>query len=224
MKTRRIILSAALALGFSASSMAGLVNSFDDIEFWVGSGANQAVLIIDFNDGQTSESFAWGYRWDGTACGADMILAVAAADANLSIDSEGDGSESFLLNSVSLFSHTQTKAGDWSVFWNYYVAGGYAGDEDNMDGIVGTPTAMSDGGTSLPSSWTSTPVGASAISFGESGRILSDGAWDAWSFGAWGTAPGASVEAVPEPASALLILLGAATAAGYRRYKNHLGF
>ena len=45
----------------------------------------------------------------------------------------------------------------------------------------------SGGGSNLPGSWTESPVGASEESFGSSGRFLSDGAWDAWSFGEFGS-------------------------------------
>jgi hypothetical protein len=223
MKTTRIMLGALLALSTSLTTIAGIVG-MDDIEYWVGSGANSAALVIDFNDGRTSESYVWGYRWDGTACGADMLIAIAAADANLTLDYEGDGTDSFLLNSVSYYSQTQTKAADWSVFWNYYVAGGYASDDIPSNDTVDTPAAVASGGTTLPETWTSSPVGASSVSFGDSGRILSDGSWDAWSFGAWGTTPGTDIEAVPEPASALLLMLGSLGIVGFRRYKKHLGF
>ena len=66
---------------------AATITGADDVLFVVGTGANQASLVIDFNDGAGTESFAWGYRWDGTASGEDMITAIAAGDANRTIDS-----------------------------------------------------------------------------------------------------------------------------------------
>ena len=45
------------------------------IEYSAGSGANQAVTVLDFGD----DSYAFEYRWDGSATGIDMILALDAA-------------------------------------------------------------------------------------------------------------------------------------------------
>ena len=59
-----------------------------DTEFWVGSGANEALLIIDYNGyGGGSDggpSFAFGFRWDGTAGGLDLFNALNA-DGRLTI-------------------------------------------------------------------------------------------------------------------------------------------
>lgn len=53
--------------------------TFDDIVFWVGEGDNEAMLVVDWYDGKGS-TLAWGYRWNGTATGSDMVTAIAAAD------------------------------------------------------------------------------------------------------------------------------------------------
>ena len=58
--------------------------TFDDIEFWVGSGANRAALVIDWvEDNPNPSSLAWGYRWDGAKTGRDMLLAIVEADDRL---------------------------------------------------------------------------------------------------------------------------------------------
>ena len=59
----------------------GSVTSFDDIEFWIGSGVNEAVLVIDWVDGR--DPLAWGYRWDGAATTEDAFFAIVTADSNL---------------------------------------------------------------------------------------------------------------------------------------------
>lgn len=38
--------------------------TMDDIGTWVGQGDNEVGVIIDFNDGSGTDSFAWGYRYD----------------------------------------------------------------------------------------------------------------------------------------------------------------
>jgi Dockerin type I domain len=58
--------------------------TFDDIEFWVGYGANRAAIVIDWHENATEPAaLAWGYRWEGNAYGRDMLMAVAAADDRL---------------------------------------------------------------------------------------------------------------------------------------------
>ena len=57
--------------------------SFDDIQFWVGSGSKRAALVIEWHDGNQPDAMVWGYRWDGEATGHDMIVAIAQADPRL---------------------------------------------------------------------------------------------------------------------------------------------
>jgi hypothetical protein len=58
--------------------------TFDDVDFWVGSGANRAAMAIDWNrEGDDPPAMVWGYCWDGTAFGSDMLLAIVAADDRL---------------------------------------------------------------------------------------------------------------------------------------------
>lgn len=58
--------------------------SFNDILLWAGSGSKRAGLVIDFKEGSTRKSFAWGYRYDGAATGEDLLRAVDALDTQLS--------------------------------------------------------------------------------------------------------------------------------------------
>ena len=81
-----------VAVGVSVGAMVGSSGvasasfAFDDIAFWVGTGANEAAVVIDWNGpdgGADPVSLAWGFRWDGAATGQDMLTAVINADANL---------------------------------------------------------------------------------------------------------------------------------------------
>lgn len=64
--------------------VADAVVNFDDIDFWVGSGANQAALALDWQgDATTDNSLVWGFRWDGNIKAVNMITAIVAADDRL---------------------------------------------------------------------------------------------------------------------------------------------
>lgn len=60
---------------------AATVTSFDDITYWVGEGSNKAALAIDwFGDDANDNALVWGYRWDGTATGEQMLREVLTDD------------------------------------------------------------------------------------------------------------------------------------------------
>ena len=170
-----------------ASPAIGQPFTFDDIQFWVGSGSNRAALAIDWaDDSMQPPALVWGYRWDDTAHGSDMFTAIVAADPGLSAklgtsptnravyglgyDANGNGAFGTSDNTVfdsQGFAFTDpadlavaTDSGDYYAegwftgFWHYGLA-------------ANNPY---DGG-----SW-------SDIAAGMSGRTLSDGAWDSWTF------------------------------------------
>ena len=78
------------------------VFGFADVEAWVGTGANETVLVVDFNDGSVENcSFAWGYRWDGEAPSVEEMMAeIAAADPRLTFSVE-QGSWGGFLNQIA---------------------------------------------------------------------------------------------------------------------------
>jgi len=75
---------AQLLISVSSASLADSVSSFEDIQYWIGAGANQAAVVFDWDDiNAAEESLVWGYRWDGAATGEDMLREVLAADERL---------------------------------------------------------------------------------------------------------------------------------------------
>jgi hypothetical protein len=81
----RCRLTLCLIVALISHSRAIALDLFDDIEFWVGSGANQAALVLDWNGNITTDnSLAWGFRWDGaTPKTVDMVTAIVTADPRL---------------------------------------------------------------------------------------------------------------------------------------------
>jgi hypothetical protein len=212
------IVFAAIAVVFCVSTSnvgAQLINSFDEIQYWVGTGANRSGLVIDFHDGASKQSFAWGYYYDGTKTGAEMLLAIDAADANLSLTFLGTAAEDLYLTGISYFDgstlHTRTNGDFVSDFnyWGYYLTGGTAGG--SFEEPITFAAVTSPASSALPSIWDEAPTSPSGISFGDPGRYLANNSWDAWSYGAFGTSPSNQVypAAVPEPSTWALLGLSA---------------
>jgi hypothetical protein len=63
--------------------------SFQNLKYFIGSGADTAMLVVDFKDGTNDSSYAWGLLFNGTSSGQAMLQAVAAADVNFSINTSG---------------------------------------------------------------------------------------------------------------------------------------
>lgn len=74
--------------------------SFDDIKFWVGSGSKKAALVIEWHDGRSPDAMVWGYRWDGEACGHDMIVAIAEADPKLLLLTQYTGPLGYTIDGI----------------------------------------------------------------------------------------------------------------------------
>ena len=90
--------------------------TYDDIliDYWAGSGGNEAVVVIDFG----VDSFAFGYRWaGGTKYGKDMMDAVIAAG---SLDYSESGG---FLNTISYDTYVNIGQAGWSTdWWSYFVS------------------------------------------------------------------------------------------------------
>jgi hypothetical protein len=203
------------------SARGAAIASMDDIQFWTGSGANRAALVIDWNDGKTPESIAWGFRWNGVATGKTMLDAILAADPRLTqtpggggpgtvyglgYDVDGDGF------SITGSGDTATpsdpddhyRAGWFSAgFWSYW--GNNSGDPalPNQAG-VGT----------MASQWSSTGAGYTS-------RVLVNNGWDGWSFAPnfSSSRPGVPVSAtpIPEPVAMAAAVFGAGAIVRRRR-------
>ena len=77
----------------------------EQIQHWAGdpSGANRAALVIDFQD-DDRRSLVWGYRWNGTASGEDMLRAVAAQSSALTVLTQYTGSMGSTLDGLGISS------------------------------------------------------------------------------------------------------------------------
>ena len=88
-----------------------------NIQFWTGTGSNQAVVIVgwDDNTGGTNFALAWGVRWNGTATAQNMLDTIMAYDTRFGYTISG----SFVTN-VSYNDGTLVSGSDLS-YWCYNV-------------------------------------------------------------------------------------------------------
>ena len=95
------------------------------VKYWVGSGPDSSVLVVDFQDGTDDPSYAWGFLHDGTATGEDMVSAIAAADPNITADIPGG-----FLNSFTYGDHAGI--GGSPDYWSTWSGTSVADMEMNM--------------------------------------------------------------------------------------------
>lgn len=190
---------------------------FDSINYWVGSGSNQAAMVIDWNDGTTTQSYVWGYRWDGAATGQDMFEAIVGSIFDTDDEPISEGADPALSAVYQIFSfgdvagsiayqadgQTHEKIGfgpSTDGYWAYYIFGGdfeydlFPSGTGTYD-VAGSPNYAS-------VNWFYSPIG-----FAD--RPLINGSWDGWSWSAdfTDTAPSTptAAVAVPEPTTWLLL-------------------
>jgi hypothetical protein len=209
--------------GLPGNLRAAVVTSFDEIDYWVGSGSNSAALVVAWNDGISPVSLAWGFHWDGIATGEQMFKAIAGATLG---DVTATGADSRL--SIYITSYSFGNAIDRIVYdgdgydhdsagflsggyWEYYCMGGTfdTPPDGNPNLYAGSSSYPGTGGSpDWISSWT-----------GFSDRELSDGSWDGWSFAPDFVSQSivAPVAAVPEPGILTLISIAGVLVISFRR-------
>ena len=190
-----IVLTTLFVMAVSAQAY-----TFDqvDTEFWVGSGVNEALLIVDYNGygGDTDDtSFAFGFRWDGTADGLDLFE-VLNADGRLTVTNY-DTSDGCYYYQIGF------EYEGYSYAWSGGAVpfrGGYSDDgEDWNSGSNGSFGNMRDGLDTIE---------------------LVDGMWFGYSVSTPFAAPDVPQSPVPVPAAVWLLGSGLMGLAGMRRRKN----
>jgi len=82
--TTSVIAAMLLSIAVRAPVYGQAVNSLDDIDFWIGGGANRVAIAIDWNgESSADESYVWGYRWNDSTGGIEMLVDVISADERL---------------------------------------------------------------------------------------------------------------------------------------------
>lgn len=168
--------------------------TFADVQYWVGTGTNEAAFVVQWNDGKNPDALVWGFRWNGNATGEDMLKAIAKADHRFfSLLYQGTqfgsaiGGLGFDLNGAN--TTALYKNGD--VTYPFYPVNGIVNttsyDFDQYT-VADVADHWSSGWTTNGywSYWVKDPTDAN---FGYSGvgastRALENGSWDVWNFNA----------------------------------------
>ena len=88
---------------------------YSDLEFFVGSGTDTTMLVVDFKDASFDSSYAWGYLYSGTKTGEDLLMAVAKADENFQINIDTASFGNFLQDIIYI---EHTGLGGQPDFWS----------------------------------------------------------------------------------------------------------
>ncbi|MEI8079997.1 MAG: PEP-CTERM sorting domain-containing protein [bacterium] len=197
----RLLLATASAAAVTALNAQAVSYGNYELAGLVGSGSNTSVCVFDFG-ATTTNQYAFGYAYDGTVTGSDMLQALNAVPG-LSIILNGDEIFGYYVFEItyaptvmpvpySIISAFAT-APNPSRYPNYWVA---------------------DGGQTGPIIW------SSPWDYGISGRTLTNGSWDGFTQSTYFPgptyaedrfetfAPSGAFAVVPEPTALGLLALG----------------
>lgn len=102
-----------------------------DIQFWVGTGSNSAVVIIGWDDDNPTGNFAlaWGVRWNGSTTALALVDSIATYDSRLTYSFSGSMMQDILYNDGELI-------GASSYGWCYTLNGSWAPNAYNNQPVA----------------------------------------------------------------------------------------
>lgn len=107
-----------------------------DIQFWCGTGDNEATVIVAWDDYTTPTALVWGVRWDSND---EDVVAISLIDSIATYDSRFSYDFSGLISNVEYTDNGQTLYSPTN-YWCYYLNGMWAmmgyGDQPVEDGDV----------------------------------------------------------------------------------------
>ncbi|HTR40601.1 MAG TPA: PEP-CTERM sorting domain-containing protein [Pseudomonadales bacterium] len=217
------VIALALAGALASASATPQTDLLSTIQNWTGTGQNEAGLVIDWYNGTSSEeSLMWGYRWNGTATGEQMIEAIVASDPRLFAEESGfntgfgtvlfglgyepSGNPNFQLSPPLSFDSQ-----------GFAYAGSYSAVNDSRTAVNSSDVWMEGFNSGYWAYYTSTDARLTANEsdwdssmVGMSDRVLANGDFDGWIFapGFNSPAPSDYVPASPVPEPSTWALLG----------------
>jgi hypothetical protein len=111
------------------SDVFGVITYHDEPEYTAGAGANEAIIVIDFDAG---DYFVFKYEWDGQATGWDALAAIKAPGA---LDVQATWYPEFNSHFVSDFVYPGGEKHDYG---EAFAGWGYWGSADGQNWIQNT--------------------------------------------------------------------------------------
>ncbi len=112
-------------LALSASTAAQAQFDLSQVQYWAGAGADSSVLVVDFQDGTGTSSFAWGYLHDGPVTAEIMLNDISAADPTFTAVTTGG-----FLGDVTYGDHAGI--GGSPDYWSTWSGNDQGGWDSNM--------------------------------------------------------------------------------------------
>ncbi len=165
--------------------------NFSDIQYWVGSGTNEAAFVVQWNDSKNPDALVWGFRWNGNATGEDMLRAIAQADhrfftllypgTQFGTAIGGFGFDLNGQNTNALYKNGNT------TYPLYPVSGVLNTSAYDFDDFTAADAGDHWGSgwyNSYWSYWVKDPADADFeySGVGATSRVLQNGSWDVWNF------------------------------------------
>ncbi|MBR3528627.1 MAG: hypothetical protein IKN84_03105, partial [Bacteroidales bacterium] len=91
-----------------------------DIQYWVGTGSNSAIVIIGWDDNATPTALAWGVHWNGSTTATGLLDSIVAHDSRFSYSISGSMMNSMAYNDGTLNLQPNPDDIGW---WCYYQNG-----------------------------------------------------------------------------------------------------
>ncbi len=115
------LLTFILGLGLAAGASATINFPASNVQYWVGTGSNSAVVIIGWDDNPNGNfALAWGVRWSGSAMAVNMLDTIATYDSRVAYAINSGFVTQIGYNDGTLVS------GSSASYWCYTINGGYA--------------------------------------------------------------------------------------------------
>ncbi len=86
------------------------------IEQWVGGGSKSAVVVVDFG----TKSYAFGYKWEGTKSGADMMVDINSANIGMVLSYSIDPAFGIFVSDIAYNNQAKRATTGMWPGWNYY--------------------------------------------------------------------------------------------------------
>lgn len=144
MVKKLITIALGLALTFGAMAQVGnnaghkpplsrksVTFAASDVQYWVGTGGNSAVVVIGWDDNSGEEfALAWGVRWTGSVTALDLVDSIATHDSRLTYSFSGS-----LMQDIQYIDDNLTGVSSYNG-WCYQLNGSWASNAYNNQPVA----------------------------------------------------------------------------------------